>query len=95
MFFHRESRSLLVTDLCFRLEDRGGTTRLAGRVLGVYQKFSPTRDIRLWTLGDRRRLRDSVDRVLAWPFTRIVPTHGEMVPENGWSAFEAAFRWVW
>ena len=95
VFFHRKSRSLLLTDLCFRLEDRGGMTRLAGGILGVYQKFSPTRDIRLWTLGERRLLRDSVERVLAWPFTRIIPAHGERIPENGRSAFEAAFRWVW
>ncbi|MCL4461326.1 MAG: DUF4336 domain-containing protein [Nitrospirae bacterium] len=70
-------------------------TRIVGGGLGVHHRFSTTRDIRLWTLGDRRRLRDSVDRVLAWPFTRIVPAHGEMVPENGRAAFEIAFRWIW
>jgi hypothetical protein len=95
VFFHQESRSLLVTDLCFCLEDRSLMTRLVGGGLGVYHRFSPTRDIHLWTLGQRRRLRDSVERVLEWPFTRIVPAHGELVPENGRAVFEAAFRWVW
>ena len=69
-------------------------TRLVGRGFGVYQRFSPTRDIRLWTLGQRRLLRASVERVLEWPFTRIVPAHGERIPENGRTLFEAAFRWV-
>ena len=94
VFFHRESRSLLLADLCFRLGGRGLMTRLVGRGLGVYQRFSPTRDIRLWTLGQRRLLRDSVERVLEWPFTRIIPAHGERIPENGRTVFEAAFRWV-
>ncbi|MCL4461934.1 MAG: DUF4336 domain-containing protein [Nitrospirae bacterium] len=94
VFFHRESRSLLLADLCFRLEDGGLLARFLGGGFGVYRRFSPTRDIRLWTLGQRRRLRASVDYVLEWPFTRIVPAHGELVLENGRTVFEAAFRWV-
>ncbi len=94
VFFHRESRSLLPADLCFRLEGRGPMTRLAGHGFGVHQRFSPTRDIRLWTLGQRRLLRASVERVLEWPFERIVPAHGEMIRENGREVFEAAFGWV-
>lgn len=94
VFFHRESRSLLLADLCFRLDNRGLMTRLVGGGFGVYHRFSPTRDIRLWTLGQRRLLRASVERVLEWPFTRIIPSHGEIVPENGRTVFETAFHWV-
>lgn len=94
IFFHRESRSLLLSDLCFHLVGGGRMTRLFGGGFGVYNRFAPTRDIRLWSLGQRRLLRASVEKVLEWPLTRIVPAHGEMVPENGREVFEAAFGWV-
>lgn len=94
VFFHRKSRSLLLTDLCFLLTDRGWMTQLAGRGFGVYNRFAPTRDIRLWTLGRRHRVQASVAKVLEWPFTKIIPAHGEIVGENGRAIFRAAFRWV-
>jgi len=94
VFFHRESRSLLMTDLCFCLSGRGLMTQLVGRGFGVYNHFAPTRDIHLWTLGQQSRLRDSVEKVLAWPFTKIIPAHGEIVRENGREVFQKAFRWI-
>jgi len=94
VFFHRESRSLLLADLCFRLSDRGLITQLVGQGLGVANRFAPTRDIRFWTMGRRKELRVSIEKVLKWPFTRIIPAHGEIVPENGREAFQEAFRWA-
>jgi len=94
VFFHRESGSLLLADLCFQLSDQGLMTRLAGRVFGVYNRFSPTRDIRLWTMGQKRRVLASVEKVLDWPITRIIPAHGEIVRENGRTAFRDAFLWA-
>lgn len=94
VFYHRETRSLILADFCFCLTDRGLMTRLVGGCFGVYNRFSPTRDIRVWTLGNRRRLRASVEKVLEWPFTKIIPSHGEMIRDNGRAVFGAAFRWI-
>ena len=94
VFFHRESQSLLLADLCFCLSDRTLMTQLVGRALGVSNRFAPTRDIRSWTMGCRQELRASIEKVLKWPFTRIIPAHGEIVPENGRQVFREAFRWA-
>lgn len=94
VFFHLESQSLLLSDLCFCLSDRTLMTQLVGRALGVSNRFAPTRDIRFWTMGCRQELRASVEKVLKWPFTRIIPAHGEIVPENGREVFREAFRWA-
>jgi hypothetical protein len=64
------------------------------RGFGVYNRFSPTRDIRLWTMGQKRRLLVSVEKVLDWPVTRIIPAHGDIVRENGRTAFRDAFLWA-
>lgn len=102
VFFHWESRSLLLADLCSSggQESDDATCGTAAR---SRPSIFPHPGIRLWTLGRRRLCRASVERVLEWPFTRIVPAHGAMVPENGRTGgredgrtvFEAAFRWVW
>ncbi|EAY57123.1 MAG: conserved hypothetical protein [Leptospirillum rubarum] len=94
VFFHRESRSLLLADLCFCLSDRDLVTQLVGRGLGVTNRFAPTRDIRFWTMGNRQRLRSSIEKVLEWPFEKILPAHGEMIGENGHKVFREAFRWA-
>ena len=94
VFFHRESRSLLLADLCFCLSDQALVTQLVGRGLGITNRFAPTRDIRLWTLGSRQELRDSIEKILKWPFEKIIPAHGEIVPEKGREAFQEAFRWA-
>lgn len=94
VFFHRESRSLLLADLCFRLSGQALMTQLVGRGLGIVNRFAPTRDIRFWTMGRRQRLRTSIEKVLEWPFTRIIPAHGEIVRENGREVFREAFRWA-
>lgn len=94
VFFHWESQSLLLADLCFCLSDQTLMTQLVGRALGVSNRFAPTRDIRFWTMGCRQELRASIEKVLKWPFTRIIPAHGEIVPENGREVFREAFRWA-
>ena len=94
VFFHRESRSLLLADLCFCLSDQALVTQLVGRGLGITNRFAPTRDIRLWTLGSRQELRDSIEKILKWPFEKIIPAHGEIVPEKGREAFQEAFLWA-
>ena len=69
-------------------------TQLVGRALGVSNRFAPTRDIHFWTMGCRQELRASIEKVLKWPFTRIIPAHGKIVPENGREVFREAFRWA-
>ena len=49
---------------------------------------------RFWTMGCRQELRASIERVLKWPFTKIIPAHGEVVPENGREVFWEVFRWA-
>jgi hypothetical protein len=76
---HRPSRSLLVADLLFNV------TRPANRathallwLTGTHEGLAMSRAWRLYT-RDRRALGASLERVLSWDFTRILPCHGAVL----------------
>jgi hypothetical protein len=78
VFFHRASRSLLVSDLLFNVtEPESWATGLLLRMMGTYKRLARSR---AWSLyaKDRQALKASVERVLAWDFVRVLPGHGVM-----------------
>jgi glyoxylase-like metal-dependent hydrolase (beta-lactamase superfamily II) len=42
-------------------------------------------------VSDRSAFRDSIERVLAWDFERIVPGHGDVLERGGPAALRAAW----
>ena len=80
VFFHRPSGSLIVSDLLFNLTDPDINlpTRLLLALAGTRGKLAMSRVWRLACRGgaNRRAMQHSVQRVLDWDFTRILPGHG-------------------
>jgi hypothetical protein len=92
-FFHRPSRTLIVTDLVFNVrEPRGWGTALVLRTMGTYKRLGQSR-LWGWLAKDRAALRSSVERVMAWDFTRVLPGHGEPVETDARAAMTQAL-WV-
>jgi hypothetical protein len=78
VFFHRPSRSLIVTDLLFNVTRPASfSTGLLMRAMGNYRRLAGSRIWR-FQVRDRAAFRTSLDRVLAWDFVRILPGHGEV-----------------
>jgi hypothetical protein len=76
VFFHRASRSLLVSDLFFNVtEPETWSTGLVLRMMGTYKRFARSRAWKLFC-KDRQALKTSVEKVLAWDFVRVLPGHG-------------------
>jgi hypothetical protein len=76
VFFHRASRSLLVSDLFFNVtEPETWSTGLVLRMMGTYKRFARSRAWKLFC-KDRQALKASVEKVLAWDFVRVLPGHG-------------------
>ncbi len=94
-FYHRASGSLILADLLFNLDenDRGLTKILAPIVIGPIPGCRFARLYRPCIL-DRGRFRDSIERILAWDFRRIIVGHGAVVDIEGKEGFRAAFRWL-
>ena len=82
VFLHRASRSLIVTDLVFNIDDAPrGVTRWLLRLTGALGQLARSR---VWNLmiKDRSAFAASVRRVLALEFERVIPSHGDVVSEN-------------
>jgi hypothetical protein len=94
VFLHRASRTLVLCDLAFNFG--AGTplvTRLVMRLFGGYGGFRTTRLDPL-LIRDRQAARESLERILAWDFDRVVVAHGEVLESGGPGALRAGYGWL-
>jgi hypothetical protein len=89
-FWHRASRTLVLTDLCFNVQEGSALMRIFLRLNGMWRRFGPSRLIRLF-VRDRAALEQSVRRMLEWDFDRVVVAHGDVLEEGGKRALEEAW----
>ena len=88
VFFHRASRTLIVSDLVFNYSpvqaasDPGGADGLGphGRIRSA--------------ISDPNALRESIESVLRWPFERVVVSHGQIVESDGHARFREGFAFL-
>jgi len=93
VLFHRPSRTLVLTDLCFSIQRSASrVARSFFRANGMWQRFGPSRIIRRIGVADRAAFQHSLEHVLGWDFERIVPGHGDVIEHGGPAALRAA--WV-
>lgn len=84
VLLHRPSRTLILTDLCFNVQrSASAIARTFFRANGAWQRFGPSRMIRLLGVSDRAAFGRSLERVLQWDFGRIVPGHGDVIENVG------------
>jgi hypothetical protein len=94
VFHHRASRTLIATDLVFNVRESPSViTRLFLRANGVLGKFGPTRMFRYF-IRDPAAARESVDRMLAWDFDRVVMSHGVVLQSRGRRVLRDAYQWM-
>jgi hypothetical protein len=96
VFFHRQSGTVLFTDLIQNFPDgwfkgwRGVLARLDG-ILAPHP--GAPREWRM-SFTDRRAAKAAVARILAWPIGRVVIAHGELPQENAAAFVRNAFGWL-
>ncbi len=103
VFFHRRSRTLVLTDLIenFELDKCPAWTRPLLRFAGnVHPDGKPPIDMRMgFRLGHRGNgrnlLRKAVEQMLAWDPERVVLAHGRWYEKDGVAELKRAFRWAW
>ena len=94
VFFHRASRTLLLCDLAFNFGPRAAApTRLLMKLLRSYGRFGPSKLDPL-LIRDREAARQSLERILAWDFDRVVVAHGEVLESGGNQALRDGYRWL-
>ncbi|MBM4257703.1 MAG: DUF4336 domain-containing protein [Deltaproteobacteria bacterium] len=94
VFFHHVSRTLMLTDLAFNIQQSDSWfTRVFMRLNGAYGRFGPSRIFRTM-VKDRAALRSSLNRIQEWDFDRIIVTHGEVLETGGKNAMRSQYAWV-
>jgi hypothetical protein len=88
VFFHRQGRTLVVTDIVFNYTPaQAAADPGAADGLGPHQR---RRD----EIVDKAALSQSVSKILHWDFDRVVVSHGEVVGQNGRELFAAGFSFL-
>jgi hypothetical protein len=94
VFFHRRSRTLIATDLAFNLGPSSPRlSRLVLRLGGASSGLSPSL-LERFLARDRAAFRGSMERILAWPFERVVIAHGDIVETGGREQLAHGYSWL-
>lgn len=94
VFFHRASRTLVVTDIVHNLgPETEPLTRFIFKTLGGYGRMSTSVVDRLIN-RDRTAARATVDTILQWDIQRVILAHGHIVEQDGARAFREAYSWL-
>jgi hypothetical protein len=93
-FFHRATRTLILTDLVFNIRrPRGLMAHLVLFLGGCHRRLASSRVLRL-VIDDRAAARASVERLLALPFETLVVAHGDIIEQGARSQLEQALAWL-
>ena len=97
-FFHRESRTLVLTDLIENFEpEKVGSwpMRFLYRLGGVLHPHgSMPRDMRRTYRGEQATLKAAVERMIALDPERVILAHGRWYERDGAAELRRAFSWL-
>ena len=94
VFFHLDSKTLIITDSAFNFGDNFPlTTQLAAKIIGSYQSLQPSLLEKI-AIKDKAAIRKSMDKILAWDFHRVIMAHGNIVEENAKEQLAAGYQWL-
>lgn len=93
-FYHRPTQTLIATDLAFNVgESSPPLTRAFFHLARTYGRLSPTPLERV-LVRDRTAFRRSLDRILEWPFERVIVSHGDISESGGREQLKQGYAWV-
>ncbi len=98
VFFHRASKTLILTDLIENFEARNlpWWMRIAARLGGILDPDGKMpRDMRASFIGHRDALRRAVETMIGWGPERVILAHGRWYDRNGADELRRAFRFLW
>ncbi len=97
VFFHKESKTLILADtiMSLELEKVRQPWRFAAKLTGMYHPrgqifFGMRLPFRL----QKRKTRAAVEKILSWQPERIIISHGRWFESNGSATVERLFRYI-
>ena len=94
VFFHKESQTLIVTDIAFHFDETFPLiTQLVTRVIGGFKKLEPSILEKL-AIGDKQKVKNSIKTVLKWNFERVIVAHGSILDNQGKEKLRKGYNWA-
>jgi hypothetical protein len=94
-FLHRASRTLILVDLIENFTSATPGTNLFHRIifraLGMWNCPSPAPEYR-FAWGDKLRVRQGMERILAWDWERVILAHGDNITRDAKQIVAHAWR---
>jgi len=95
VFLHRETRTMIVADLCEQANAEWPlASRIGGWIAGIYERHGPPLDMKLLFRHDRKATRRTVEHILSWDFDRMILSHGRLVESDAKRTFERAYAFA-
>lgn len=93
-FFHRDSHTLIVADLCMSGHpEQPFLTRLVWWLAGIYQKPGPSIDVKL-AYWNKSAARASLKKVMDWDFDKMILSHGHLIDSDAKDVFRRAYEFL-
>ena len=94
VFFHPESKTLILTDTAFYFDESfPWQTQLAARFIQTYKNLAPSIIDRL-VIRNKDLVKQSIHKILAWDFTRVIVAHGSIIENNGKEKLQTGYQWL-
>lgn len=88
VFFHPDSRTLILTDAAFHFDESFPfVTKLAIKAAGGYKRLSPSLPEQIATTA-KGEVRQSITQILEWNFERVIMAHGSLIEKGGKQALK-------
>lgn len=96
VFFHKESKTLILTDLILNLKTSGYSAwqRAFARFDGVAYPDGMSPRFFRWSMRNRTAARTCYEQMIAWEPEKVVISHGECMLENGTEEVRNRLGWV-
>ena len=97
VFFHRNSATLILTDLIenFELNKVGKRLGWLMKLVGITDPDGKTAlDLRMTFWGRKEESRSCLKRILQWNPEKVILAHGRWYENNGATELRRAFRWL-
>ncbi|GAA6212780.1 DUF4336 domain-containing protein [Hyphomicrobiales bacterium 4NK60-0047b] len=96
VFFHKKSKTLILTDLIENFESKKIPFwfRVLGKFAGIIDPDGKTPiDMRYTFFGNHKELRKAVEQMINWQPEKIIIAHGKWFEKDAVAELKRAFRW--
>ena len=98
VFFHKDSQTLILTDLIENFETEHFPNPLRSKAYKLVRVAAPDGqtpiDYRMTFIGHQKEAKECLEQMLAWQPEKIILAHGRCFLENGTAELRRALRWI-